>query len=197
MSGLTRDYTRFFTLPMTARFMACLLNPQDNDHILEPSAGDGALVRALKYVNPRCHVDAVEIDSQWYIRLCDSGSKQVFRDDFLHFKPGIMYDKIIANPPFGNGTDVQAHFDKMWSHLKPGGLIACILPKYLEVANHKEYLRLPRCIRYPLVNWGTNSDGTITEIELILAQKPADEAYGHIHFQNESSISFKPKEFLG
>jgi len=162
-----RDYTKFFTYPETAKFMVELLQPKDNDVILEPSAGNGALCKAIKEFNKETKVFAVEIDEQWRDELksvCDVVVIQDFLDEFTEVQP--KYSGIIANPPFGNGVDLQAHYDKMMRMLKVGGKLVAILPLDFKI-DFDDFLN-----EYPLENWSKNSDGTKTEIKIVEVVKP-------------------------
>ncbi|MFD2922002.1 N-6 DNA methylase [Terrimonas rubra] len=107
-----RDYTKFFTYPETSEFMADLLNPQPHQVILEPSAGNGALVKAVKKKCPETKVFAVELYPEWKKDL-ESIADVVVLKDFLEFT-GMQpkYSGCIANPPFGNGVDLDAHIKK-------------------------------------------------------------------------------------
>lgn len=93
-------------------------------HILEPSAGDGSLIRAIRrrFKNPI--ITAIEIDPTREKSLKDSGANMVCIGDFLSACMG-PYDSIVANPPFRNGQDVQ-HVMKMWDHLEPAGRLVTL-----------------------------------------------------------------------
>lgn len=155
-----RDYTKFFTPDEHADFMADVLDLQDGDYVLDPHAGDGKLVVALrKRYGSNIKVDAVEINKEYVDLLpflCDS----LFVEDFLqHHGPG-EYDACIDNPPFGNETDLKEHFDHVRELVKIGGTIVMIVPESFNVGTS--------CMVKPIKNWSTNSDGTITEIKIVM-----------------------------
>lgn len=153
-----RDYTKFFTYPETASFMASLLNPEDMDAILEPSAGNGALVKAVKNIAPKSIVFAFEIDKQWEKDLRKCANIVVIKD-FLTIPVYAKFTSCVANPPFGNGTDLRAHFNHIRDHVKTGGKIVMIVPdEFNPLCEHN---------KYPLENWSTNKDGTTTPIKII------------------------------
>ncbi len=156
-----RDYTKFFTYPETADFMVSLLEPQDGDAILEPSAGNGALVKAIKKACPKSIVFAVEIDERWRVDLKAIVPRViVIIKYFLELPDYAKFTSCLANPPFGNGTDLQAHFDRMRTLVKKGGRMVMLLPDDFDVkTEHK-------C--YPLENWSTNKDGTTTLIKIVV-----------------------------
>ena len=72
---------------------------------LEPSAGSGRLVRAIRSKWPFAYITAVEI------RECtiDGEPERTIRADFLDVDPRVWgpFDIILANPPFSNGLDVK------------------------------------------------------------------------------------------
>lgn len=153
-----RDYRKFFTYPETAYFMAGMIDPQPGEVILEPSAGDGALVKAIKAKCQETKVIAIELDPQWESELRNFADI-VAITDFLATPTIAKCNSCIANPPFGNGIDLQAHFDHICKHVKKGGKIVMIVPEDFRPNVFHE--------TYPLENWSTNSDGTKTEIKII------------------------------
>lgn len=153
-----RDYTKFFTYPETAKFMVDLLDPKDKDFILEPSAGNGALVKAVKEKCKDAIVVAIEIDERWRNDLSLITDISVIKD-FLDIFENPKFSSCVANPPFGNGTDLQAHFDKIKRCVKKDGAIVLLLPEDFEIDFPHD------C--YPLENWSKNSDGTTTPIKIV------------------------------
>lgn len=153
-----RDYTKFFTYPETAKFMAEIINPKPMEFVLEPSAGNGALVKAIKTISPESLVVAVELYNQWFIELTECADIVIIRD-FLQFESIPKFNHCIANPPFGNGIDLDAHINKMRSMVKKGGKIVVIVPLDYNINEPHQ--------TYDLENWSKNSDGTTTEIKII------------------------------
>jgi predicted RNA methylase len=73
--------------------------------ILEPSAGDGALIRPLPETWGR-RVTACEIDPRWNVDLCMLPQIGVIlAGDFLTFQPTGPYDLCLMNPPYEYGLD--------------------------------------------------------------------------------------------
>lgn len=161
-SETKRDYSKFFTYPETAAYMAGLLNAAFGEKILEPSAGNGALIRAVKKHSGNgvlmyaCEIqehnaDDLEEICHWYV-IADFLTDEISED-------WILFDGCIANPPFGNGVDLQAHFDKIRRIVKYDGKIVMIVPEDFDPGiTHKVH---------PLENWSKNSDGTTTPIKII------------------------------
>lgn len=79
--------------------------------VLEPSAGNGALVRPL--VAAGAHVMAVELDPRYFkdlSRALGLGVREhtmLCPADFLECKPGsALFDLCVMNPPYEDGKDV-------------------------------------------------------------------------------------------
>jgi len=90
---------------------------------LEPSAGDGAIVKAILRANPLVHVTSVET------RFGHSGFVATFPGvDFLTTGPSSLgtFDAVIMNPPFTKGQDVQ-HVLHAWDFVRPGGVLVAIV----------------------------------------------------------------------
>lgn len=125
------DVEDFYPTPalVVARMIeAAKLEP---DHeVLEPSAGDGAIVKWLikAGVNPDC----VEIDPDRADILRDMlPPGAVVNMDFLKMHPEPEFDRILMNPPFGQGAGI-AHVFHATKFLKPGGRLVAILGAGLE-----------------------------------------------------------------
>lgn len=108
---------------------------QDGDEVLEPNAGTGALVDAVRSNiaagrSGRCVITAVEINLHLAERLRDLdclGQRYVRCVDFLQCKDGELgkFDKILMNPPFENAADIK-HIEHAATMLKPGGRLVAI-----------------------------------------------------------------------
>jgi 16S rRNA A1518/A1519 N6-dimethyltransferase RsmA/KsgA/DIM1 with predicted DNA glycosylase/AP lyase activity len=155
---MTRNYQKFFTPIEVADKMVGLLNPQPGEAILEPSAGNGAIVKRLKAHCPESTVFAIELNPEWEIELRTFADVVVIKD-FLELYTSVKWTKCIANPPFGNGINLNDHFLKIRESVKKGGKIVMIVPVDFEPdIEHKPY---------PIENWSKNSDGSTTEIKII------------------------------
>jgi hypothetical protein len=107
--------------------------------LLEPSAGDGDLLKAIPdgFFTPDGTLEVVELDEKHREVLYKETKRVLARwatasiccpGDFLtEFKGGPAFDRIIMNPPFSKGQDVK-HLQHAWGFLKPGGRLVAILP---------------------------------------------------------------------
>ena len=98
--------------------------------VLEPSAGKGDLVDALKkrmesryYGNRDLDVDCVEINPDLRLILKGKGYR-VVHDDFLTFNTYKNYSLILMNPPF---KDAGKHLMKALDMMSSGGQIVCLM----------------------------------------------------------------------
>lgn len=104
--------------------------------VLEPSAGDGALAAEVARLGHR--VDAVELDAERAAKLEASGLyARVFSADFLKLRPLPTYDRVVMNPPFDRGRDVD-HVVQAWGALKPGGRLVAIMSASTEFRQDKK-----------------------------------------------------------
>lgn len=112
----------------------------EDDVVLEPSAGDGALLkavqRALDGKAPR-EVMAVELEQERHISLLPFSISfpqfSCWHGDFLQLLPqGPLATRVLMNPPFRNGVDAThiLHAYDRW--LAPGGKLAAIGSAGLE-----------------------------------------------------------------
>jgi len=88
---------------------------------LEPSAGHGAILDAL----PACIPGAYEVNAQLRDILKLKGWP-LLGSDFLAAPVDVKFDRILMNPPFEKGKDID-HVLKAWNVLEPGGRIVAIM----------------------------------------------------------------------
>jgi predicted RNA methylase len=118
----------FYTPAHVAQWVADLADVT-GEIVLEPSAGDGALVRACVDEGAH-HVDAVEIDENTAAGLRGSGfARYVKCADFLTLSAPVaddaLYARIVMNPPFTKNQD-KKHLERALAWLTPGGVITAL-----------------------------------------------------------------------
>jgi len=129
-----KTYQFFATPPSLAEKMVALADLQPNDRVLEPSAGKGAIVDEIYKWRPGV-VFACELNPEMFTALDEDRRTQMVGHDFLDHEGS--YDKIIMNPPFTAGQDIE-HVQHAYSLLEPGGrLIALTSPSWMPSANSK------------------------------------------------------------
>ena len=101
--------------------------------VLEPSAGKGNIVEALKkkedfnnrwYTTIKLNIDCIENDTNLRAVLKEKDFR-VVHDDFLTYDTMKEYDLIIMNPPFSNGCKHLLKALEMQQ--RNGGAVICIL----------------------------------------------------------------------
>jgi type I restriction-modification system DNA methylase subunit len=118
---------QFFPTPKElAKTIVELAEIANHHHVLEPSAGQGAIVsEILSVIQSQIHV--CEIDPTNRKILANKFGDKIYAiaDDFLNLQPSNLheyYDRIVANPPFSKGQDIL-HIKHMYECLKPGGVL--------------------------------------------------------------------------
>ncbi|MDO8609489.1 MAG: N-6 DNA methylase, partial [bacterium] len=168
-----RKYQAFYTksTPIVG-YMVNKLMLTPSDKIFEPCGGDGVFIEAILAENEFANIDVCELNDTAYqtlknkfthysnvhIRQCDTllDSDLIFNSNF-----GGIYDKIIANPPYGAWQDLdkRATLKKIYSALyaketyalflyrciellKEGGILSFIIPDtFLNLHMHKAIRR--------------------------------------------------------
>lgn len=146
--------------------------------ILEPSAGQGALVKALLRIESYRQIDCCELMPTNQTFLSKINEVNLIGDDFLKLgdEYNNYYDRIIANPPFSNNQDID-HVKKMYECLKPGGRMVTITSKHWELScNRKEtdfrdWLEEVDAEVYEIENGSFKSSGTMVGGYIVIIEK--------------------------
>jgi hypothetical protein len=107
--------------------------------VLEPSAGDGAIVRAILEANAEVEVVAVEPNVQRFPHLPHEGQhggrvtalRMTFEEYAAGPGAGQRFDAVIMNPPFsvpGKASLWIDHVMLAWNMLEPGGRMVAVVP---------------------------------------------------------------------
>jgi Dimethyladenosine transferase (rRNA methylation) len=106
--------------------------------ILEPSGGQGAIIRAIVRVFPNLWVHTCELMEINQDILEKMRNTHFICEDFLKIDTEqFEFDRIIANPPFSKNQDID-HIYKMYECLKPGGRIVTIASKHWQHSTNKK-----------------------------------------------------------
>jgi len=123
--NLKKEFQFFETPAVIADQMVALAEVEPFHSILEPSAGQGAIVKAVNRVMPLMEIDCFEL-MEANRRILDTISTvRLLGDDFMSAPITCSYDRIIANPPFTKNQDID-HIERMLSCLAPGGRLVTI-----------------------------------------------------------------------
>lgn len=113
----------FFPTPKTlVERMLDHADIEDGHEVLEPSAGIGHIMDAIKERHPEAKLHGIEKDYE-ISELLGLKGHTYDRGDFLEHSK--QYDRIVMNPPFEHRQD-EKHVKHAYSLLKPGGKLVAI-----------------------------------------------------------------------
>jgi len=138
--NIKKEFQFFATPPHLAERLVEMADISSPDlMVLEPSAGQGAIVKALLAKEPGLIVHAYElmdINRSIVEKIKDC---VVLGDDFLKrnvvHEP--LFDRIVANPPFSKNQDIE-HIMYMYKSLNKGGRIVTIASKHWQFSKNKK-----------------------------------------------------------
>lgn len=137
-----KDLQAFFTPDAIARQVVKLADVRGKT-VLEPSAGQGALVNACEWASASLVV-CYEIDKDNYDKLRAQGFSAA-HCSFFDQAPGLTrYDRVVMNPPFAKNAFVK-HILHALGFLKEGGRLVSIIPG----------TEMPAALKSKLPKWST------------------------------------------
>lgn len=146
-----KEYQFFATPKEIVEQMIALANIKKGDVLLEPSAGDGAILDFFPKENPYI---AIELMSENVKKLHEKGYS-VSETDFLE-TPTLNVDKVIMNPPFTKQQDVK-HILHAWKSVSKNGILVSIVsesPFFRENSLSREFRE-----------WLENNNATVIKLE--------------------------------
>lgn len=123
--------------------------------ILEPSAGRGALIKAVQRRCPGAVVDCYELMPENIPFLEKIEGVRILGPDFNKCGDGV-WQRIIANPPFSGNQDID-HVYMMYDHLQPGGELSVIVSQHWKFAQDNKCT----CFR----QWLADNNADVTDID--------------------------------
>lgn len=106
---------------------------RDGHAVLEPSAGKGDIVDAVKARHPESSITGLEYNRELKPVLHAKGHEIEFGDFMQHSG---QYDRIVMNPPFERGQD-REHVQHAFNQLKSGGRVVAIMSAGPFQRSHK------------------------------------------------------------
>jgi len=159
----------FYTPRDLAIYVTDLARIERGNHILEPSAGNGSLLKEMLGSTFRF---AVEIDPDEANKLLPHANA-VHCGDFLEWDgAGRMFDRIVMNPPFTKNQDIK-HVTHALKFLKPGGILVAIMWPNTERPAFVKMLDGYRWEVYPVEAGSFKESGTDISTIILKLTKPA------------------------
>lgn len=159
--NLKKEYQFFATPPDLAARMVEMAELGETDgqgygNILEPSAGQGAIVKAIHegtegVVTVNCY-ELMDINRSILERM---SGVALIGNDFTKAPSIEQFDRIIANPPFTKNQDID-HIRLMYDVLKPGGVMVTLASPSWTFGSQKKHVEFRQ--------WLTEVDAHMEEI---------------------------------
>jgi hypothetical protein len=142
--NLKKEFQFFATPEELARQMVHMAELYVGNEVLEPSAGQGAIIKAINEfgINPDCY--ELMPQNQEVLRKSGLGFNLI-GDDFLTHE-GKNYDRIIANPPFSKNQDID-HIRKMYECLNDSGRLVAIASMSWVYGSQKKQVEFKAWLR--------------------------------------------------
>jgi predicted RNA methylase len=121
-----RQQAQYFPTPapVVARLVE-LADLKPGMEVLEPSAGSGAIAAAV--AKQDAVVDGIEQDPGYAAALAETGTARTLTvADFREVPAQARYDRVVMNPPFTRGADIE-HVEHALRFLKPDGLLVSVM----------------------------------------------------------------------
>ena len=177
--NLKKEFQFFETPAELADEMVRYADITPSSVVLEPSAGQGAIIKAIHRAYPGKAVNYHELMNLNLSILSDIPYSYYCGSNFLDYHDQ-LYDCIIANPPFSKNQDID-HIRHMWKVLKPGGRIVTIASKHWLYSTSKKETTFKEWIYNEVeadvttVEAGAFSEsGTKIETVMLILQKPTE-----------------------
>jgi len=149
-----RKIPGFFPTPEpVGKMMVDLAGIEPQSTVLEPSAGMGNLAEVIRGAHPEAPLSVLEWNYSLR-KLLNLKKFKVIGDDFLKHEG--KYDRIVQNPPFEKGQDVD-HVYHAYEHLNPGGRLISVMSEgpFFKTDKKSEAFR----------KWFEERKGTTYELE--------------------------------
>lgn len=164
---------KFFTPDAVVAEIMDRLDPEPGLRSLEPSAGAGAIAKAMRAAG--MSVACMELDPEDCETLRADGF-DVQEGDFLKTNPIPKYHRIGMNPPFTKGQDVE-HVQWAFRFLKKGGKLVSVMSPAINTnnsmlyKNFREFLKKYNAKVEPLLKGAFAESGTTIETVLVTIQR--------------------------
>ncbi|HAH24894.1 MAG TPA: hypothetical protein DCL77_14265 [Prolixibacteraceae bacterium] len=184
--NLKKEFQFFATPDHIADMLVMLADIKQGQTVLEPSAGSGAIIKAIHRACPQLMVGCYEPMPTNKTILNKLEGCIWLGDDFLETEArGVndVADRIIANPPFSKNQDID-HVRRMYAQLKPGGRLVSIMSLHWKISDNKKETEFrawlsDMCIEnhahtITIPSGAFKESGTMVETIAVVINKPAN-----------------------
>lgn len=164
-----QELQQFFTPADLAAKVAARCDIRPGMKVLEPNVGGGALAQAAKACGGV--VTGYEVDP----KLC--AANEAIHADFTKVEPTPVFDRVLMNPPFAKGADVE-HVSHALKFLAPGGRLVAIMSGGVTFRQHAKMTKFRAEINAlggtieALPSGSFKTSGTLVETILLVVDKP-------------------------
>lgn len=175
--NLKKEFQFYATPPAIADWLVQLADIKPEHKILEPSAGQGAIINAVNRILPEQRVYYYELMPVNQTFLEKIPQSRYLEDDYLQHNCLSDFDRIIANPPFAKNQDID-HVMKMYIDLKPGGRLVSIMSKHWLTSTNKKETEFREFVEYHKAEYHNieagafKESGTMISMQVIVINKP-------------------------
>lgn len=179
-SVVSRTQTlQFFETPEAlADDIVSRLDIRQDDVCLEPSAGRGRIIAALKKAGA-FDITAIDVDADNMAAVMRQGMAiRMMEGDFLAIADPVSYDVVAMNPPFRANQDIR-HVRHAWSLLRPGGRLGAIVSEHgflgreREAVEWRDWLNEVDAEIEVIPAGAFKEGGTMVQTRLIVIHRPA------------------------
>jgi predicted RNA methylase len=123
-----KEFDIFETPAELAVYIVSKLQPwTEGLKVLEPSAGRGALVRAVSMAATASTISVAErLSANCEALRALNRCAEVVPGDFCMMEPQPVYDRVVMNPPFSRQQDIR-HVSHAYRWLRRGGKLAAVM----------------------------------------------------------------------
>lgn len=174
--NLKKEYQFFATPDELADYLVELADLKGSGTILEPSAGQGAIIKAINKacgIIPDCY-ELMEVNQQ-ILKQSGLSFNFIGADFFEHGDQ--KYDRIIANPPFSKNQDID-HLKEMYKCLAPDGRLVCITSESWVHGSQKKQVEFREWLEeieadiYTIEKGAFKESGTMIGGRIVVVNKP-------------------------
>lgn len=135
--NLKKEFQFFATPDALANRLVELAEINLSHAVLEPSAGNGSIVKAILRKQPNIPVNCYELFDVNRMALEEIENAVILGEDFLQAPENVKFDRIVANPPFTKNQDID-HLYKMYELLNNNGRVVCITSTHWKHSSNKK-----------------------------------------------------------